>query len=891
MTPEEQLAEFRKQKQLAQFRAAKAAAAATAEPEVAVAEPKERPSLLRQAAHVAKGVGRGIVDLTIDLPHNLTTVARIPLEWAAEKVGVELPNISGSPSPFFGTFPRISDKPYIKDVLDPLTSESVTREEAPVADALRTGAIWMVGLPANNAAKLATKADVIMAGGAAAGDYLQSVASDSNSPAGQLIGGITGLIAGLRAGKPPKPGEVDRSLDFIKKNSDNPDQLVANVEERVAAGDKGTLADLSGEQGLYNVEAGLSLNPEVQRQIDAAAQMRAEQQGARYDNVFPDAPPGAAVEAAAERVTNRKGRVRGWRNKAMEKADAAVQVPLRQNAEQAATIEQRAAEESRRIAEAAAMAERRAAEARQTADTASVGARESALPLATNKSPAQASTDLRNLYDEAATDFNREVVNPAWDEFKAQPAIDINPVKKAVSDMFREKPLDVRKAFNKKYGKYFTPLRGKHNALSAEAFQDVLLGPMRAAAKREIDAGGFSPLPPYIKAIEDSMAASNDLLREAKAATTTKYDRFYPENVGKAMDNAPPEKFAKAVGFADEAGEQSVRTMGQSQIPGLGQSKLEYLKAEGARRGIDEKFLLKHKGMLESLPPADRAQFEQYVQKTNSAKLAEKEAAKAEKLNATAQTKATREESQLARSVAAQQAKVASEESRLQKSLAAEQEKITAKRDRLVDAVDKTTLASYANKPEATLTKLTSTTDNIPALTRLGKKLDAIGQGDSFRAAVAAKLKDGILSGKNPNANRILQESGLADRAQIEQLESIAKMSEGSAMRKQATAVYEELHSKNWNDLVASGLAAASLHVLPGSHQLIMAGALRRYFQNMLKKPVKDDIAVLNTFMLDPAKYLDAAKNSKTGAYAAESVLTKMVGASRAAAIMNQEED
>lgn len=774
------------------------------------------PTLGQKAKHIAKGYGQMALDL-MDLPYYGEQL----IDAGLKKIGVE----GGLPGETSTT--RLSD--YVPESWkEALASEEFAPEAAPNADALRTGVEWFGAGPINFFRKALTgqgvmagvramRPDLLAGGGAATGAAL----ADSDNPYGELAGGTIGTLASLRKPRPPNMGAAERrAFKFIQKNSDNPAAVVANTQDAVTRGEVGTLADLSGDQQLYNVERGLVVDAEARPRFRDMQAGRENQQVNAIRETLGDAAPEAAADTAGNLVAGRKATIAAARENVEGRLDDAV------NAAEAA------------------------------ADAAEA-------PLRTGQRPAQTSA---NLYDQTADAKQYYVENtrrPAWKAFEDQPPIPKQPIKDAVETVRQSLSPEARAVFDRRYSKLFRELADGGDAFDPKDFQAML-----ADIKQTLQARRAAPGVPWrnseqtlqeiVNAMEDAMGESNDLFRLAKQATTEEYRMF--GGVNDAL-RGEPEKFAKTLGMADEAGDVTVRNLQATGATAQQQAKLEHLKALAMREGLDERFLTKYAAMIESLPAGVRDQFRQAVQAGDNASSVLKETAKARKA---ADAQATR----------------------------------------LEKATDKSVLARYSQNPNAELNRLLTSKDPTADLRRLSRVMENNGQSEAFRGHVREWLTDkflrntsgdtAILARSRGDFRKVrdnLVDSGVLSSGQADYIEDVLSSSARSVQgRKDALARHMTRAGSEWENLMASSLAAVSLTAMPGTQTLLVGGAVRRMFKRLLSATKKTpEVEALENFVLNPEMYLKAAEGAKNAQDAALRIFTPLVGASQAAEIVGND--
>lgn len=830
-----------------------------------VAEPVEPqgPTLTQQAKHVAKGYGKLGLE-TMDMPYNVASLEKKGLEWLGDKIGVDglekaLPDFMVPPQP----------SSFIPDKWkDAIAGEEFERHEAPIADTLRTGVEWGGAGPFNLVRKATVRPDIYAGVGAMIGEAI------TGGEGGELTGGLAGTIAGLRRGKIKGLDEdATRAAEITSRIIDDPDGVLRATKESLAEGRKGTLGDLSQNQQAMDLEGSLKVDPRFQRQADAVEATRQAQVAEDVRAPFGQASADSAADYAANKVAGRQrqiSRAEASMADAAQADAAARRGPLLQSVERARG---------------------EAASATEAAMRAQDAADDAAGRMATNARPADTSTDLYRAYEKGETDFRKASERPLWKKFE-KATIDTGPIREAVGDWYKGLTGPSRDAFNRKYGRLFNPFK-KHKTMTGLDVQESLEDAKDIIRRLE----GQGPLPKQarklkemVDTIEGALEESNDLYSKAKASTTEKYERFKPGKVGKARRASEPETFVKTLGMGDESGAVTARLIEQAQDPALQPKVIEHLKAVGQRQGIDDAFMRQYEDVFRRLPDSVRDDFTRVVRSGDELATSSKAADRAGQNAILAENKALQGEAKIFRETAAAERKIA------------------AKGKQANTALNRTVMANYANKPEATVKKLLNSPDNTAQLRRLKNQLDAAGEGAAFKGHVRDILTEKLL--RNPagatraNAKSLgdfrkmrdsLVDSGIIDEIDAGQMEvALARNADSLEMREKAVRSFLNMKPTSPEKLAASGVAA----VLVGSggsggHALIWAGAVRRavgsYFAK--RKMTPEVLKKLEDFVINPESYVAAAEKAATQKQAQMAVLTRLVGASQAAEILNEENE
>jgi len=864
------------------------------------------PSLSSKVGHVAKALGQSLITDIVDAPNALTTLARGGLDMAVSGINkiptlageepwqLELPNVEGSPSPLFGTFPKLSDKGFMGDVTEALSSENFPREAAPAWDSARTSLEW--GVNALNPYNPKRKIDMLMGAGAAGGEALGDYFG-SDSPAGELIGAATGFLAGLKKPKWVKADE--KALEYIDRMTEQTDELTGNTTRRsaetlgsarAAVDTKGTLADATANSKLYEVEAGLSAaDSDTGRKISRIERARQQQIADQLR-----APFGTESKIPMRRAAETN--IAGQRNAIDENVAASIEelnVPIR---DKRAAIEAplAAAQDARDAAGKVSDNAEAAARAAEEVETAA------GLPLATRRRLDQTSSDIAETISKEEATHNKEVVAPAWAKFEGQPEVDIAPIRyagKAAIDKLDPAEAD---GLVEKYGKVLRSWgkMGKGD-VSGKSVQ-YRLAQMKDAVSSSYNAGtnGVDEinLQKVIDAMDSALENTNQFFREAKEATTQKYERFYPGKLKKARRGAD-ETLARTLSLAEEEGAVTARLIEQAKIPELQPQFVEHLKglAERSATGVDAAFMKKYGAMLDSLPPAAKKEFQDLA----DAKVATSATAKAEK---SALTKATAQER------AARTAEVAAgrETKALERALAADTAKLVGEGKVLTKAVNQTRMGKYAEHPTATVRSYLKDADDVTDLKRLYEDADKLGHGESFRGHVRDVVMEQLqtLGTKGQNISKPkaisdfnkmrgnLVESGVLSPAQADEISTALAKTTSAVNRAEAAKHIIEATGKEMADLLASGGAVAVLATIPGggSNSLVLAGTIRRNMRKWLRKHGKpEEVRSLERFITHPQEYVKAMDGAKTLKEANRAILSKLIGTTQAAELLANE--
>ncbi|HUW13879.1 MAG TPA: hypothetical protein VM537_29415 [Anaerolineae bacterium] len=868
--------------------------------------PPEPPSFGQKALHVVKGAPAGLVFDTLNMiPSAVNAVGDVVEQGIPKAIEAAYNLFADEPIDVQVTgegfrLPTTQDIPGVRQAEDLLASREFERGVAPGADALRVGAEWAAGGVPNlfrkSLGKFAQRAlpDLVQGAGAAGGSYLGDVYADSPI-IGELIGGVTGALAGRPINAPFSATAEGRAVNFAQDRMDDADAAVAKVQERVAKGETGTVADLAvNDAGAFNIERGIAdLDIDARTAFDAKEAAR-QQQIANELRLAPDGTPKGEAQQVAQANT-------AARAKAIEDAKAA----------EMAAIDTRAATEQAQLAQTGqqsqAAADAAAAQARQAEQTAT----EAGLPLATGQRPAQTARAAQEAVSEWDKAYEAAEATPAWNEFKAGPDVDVKPmyedVNAALKTLRDENPREYA-ALVKRYGSLLSEANAwKKGGTAAPADISGYLSDVRKAieaSRAGSPTGRGDNVDNIMKKLRDTMEGSiasdvNPLYRDAVAKTRELYQRFRSGPLGDAR-NAEPELFIRSAGgAADESGAVLARQVRDAAggDPARLQVLAEQMKAIAQREGgVTDDFVNRYADALEGLPPETRQQFYDLAAANKGKESALKQADAAAKANEATQRTVGQQERALAQAIEAQKGKATTEAIGLQKT-------------RLKNVV-----ADYGQNPNKTIDTLLknpeiSDVQKAADLKVLTKYMDGAGQGEAFRAAVSDRLQTMLATATDastavkPKAigdfekmRDTLVNSGIITREKAADMSEALNRTLTSKERLKNLGYKVEMNrqGQEYDNLVASMLAAGVLSGMPGTQTLLVGGAVRRYIKRLIVSGKIDkpaEVAALERLMLNPEEFLAAAAKSKSPEEAAKRIITEAVGASQVTDILAGEDE
>ena len=777
---------------------------------------------------------------------------------------------------------KTSELPGLKQAKEALAPEY--ENAAPWAEAARTFGIWAGpgtgarviregvkgGVKALPRAFKNSRADIITGAGAAGGQGAGELLNDeSGSATGELIGGLTGLIYALKTGKMEgltrAQEEVLRALD---SQYDDRAQALADLENRMAEGEIGTLGDLTRSQGVMDIENMLGRNAVTRRNLARTSAAREQQ---IYDDTLE--PLGTGDASTAPYATNQ---AINQERRSSQEATSRVLNDL----ESTAGVERAGLERSRKAAEDVLTDSQRAA---QLAEDNLITASGAADPRRTT---VEASESAMSRLDRAKKIFQKRTRLPAWRKFEAGP-VDTASVQldqEAFASGLRPKQAE---DLQSTYGTLLDDLRSLDSNATAKDVQGVIADMKKAAnAPNPANPRAQMLLTDLYKQLENNLADVNPAYRRAVAASKEEYERF-GGRVGDAMGSAEPEAALSGLGARGDMGAATTRQIGAAKVPTADRDLFDFVLAEAVKKGdnISDEFLAQYQGAINRMPPADKAKLEGLVSARAGRDSALKQATAAER-TAERATRTTERQS-----------------TALEKSLRREQDQVTRTSEKQQEALTTNTRGRFAEDPDGVIDTLLRKTNGEQGLRELMDSMTDLRQVDSFKARVKDRLSEmlfeapaGVASKGNAYKEFLkikdrMVNSGVLTQADAARMEKALERTNSLGLRQAARA--NDITQKVGRHIgyLSSAGAAALLGPMPGAYSLMIGGAIRRGLNEVLSMKVTNKrLMALDDYLNDPAKYLDDVKKAKTPEEAERLLLVQLVGASQAAAIMGDTE-
>ena len=628
----------------------------------------------------------------------------------------------------------------------------------------------------------------------------------------------------------------------------------ANIAKKLRQGEEGTLGDLSQNQGVMNVEAGLQTQPKSVLPLGVKAQLRNEQ---IIDDVLEPLPQGlpvSAQQAANQTVASRQAQIDAGVKSRMTQAEQAEQSAFNaiDDAQDAAVFMAQATEQELGLAQSAAQAARNA--------------------VATESTVAEASTVLNKTLT-AAKEKAKSAASKLYDESK-NTVISTRAAMEAISkDIVETASKGVRAELKNNYSgiteKFLVDGQDIGSILlHLQKFKNKIDKRSRPGSNKRNDADLLAAK--IYKAIKADLAQKSPPFRQANEAWKVMNDEFSGGKFGRAISGAEGEVFSAAAGGTRKAqGALLARRIKEANTPQAVEDLVGVVAAEARIGGIDKKFMLDYEDLLKAVPPSVKAKYVAVIE-ANAA--VDSAAAASTSAAANVSTQAARGATESAKAVSARNNAVTSTKTAQKKAQ---------------QGLSKTVAAQYAADPAGMLNSILTSTDGVAKLTRLSQYMAGKGEEAAFKAQLREVVSPQI-GVKKYSANQTtlkmaesmekiknrLLESGVITTKEAQSITAGLQKTASIELRKRAAKVILEAPKQHWfRALLPSFGAVGALSLLPGSHQLLMGGTVRRMLSGLIGKTTnKRVVSEVERFLVNPESYLNAIKTAETSAQAATNI-------------------
>lgn len=746
-----------------------------------------------RALNMLKQVGGGLAQAGMDLVDAPFNIGNVISKGVADFAGAE-------------SYPQAmlpSEIPMIKDFISKGTARAIPKGESVLADALRTGTEWGAGLLTNPAKKLP---DILAGTGAAIGEQI-------GGETGEMIGGISGMLGGTkRARKEPKTPSAtseERAINFIMENADNPNVAIANLRLAQEQGEIGSLAELTKDRGIFNVESAAQKGSKLQSDLDDITQLRGEQIIEEVGKPFGSG--GDAAKIASARKTE-------------------LQEPILAQKQQA-------------IAEGEQILPRAQAKVTQAEEAAQKATGD----ISPTVEPSEASKQLSDTYSKAEADFIKQTEKPAWKDFSDGENLNVDDVKDILKTDLDQLSKTEANILNQKFGAQVNLVRDWDKTVAPDEVHTVV-SQIKAINNNAKQNNDFDNANRLLAKMGDSLETSlKELGSKSKydnavSVSKEKFDRFSPSRVGKERGKFEPETFARRLLDKNEGGAVVGDLIKAADSPYITKKAEQYIKSIAKKDGVDDAFLKGYDELLNRFPTL-KTQLHQVKKTQDNLAEAQKgvlpktiEAAKA-KVKTDADTAAKG----LSKSVSNLQINKFKQDKVkfLDNALKGSAEDLT-KLNRQMGRVDGGKEALKASIKDRVINKITVGKD--------GKQTVPFGAIDEF-----SKVKGNLI------------ESGILTVDEVADIDKALEKASISGLRRKAAVQKADSATTALTDIASSVGALAALALLPASNQLMVAGTFRRLLKNKLESKTVDKktIEALNDMIINPKNFLKGVSDRK----------------------------
>ena len=817
----------------------------------------------------AKGSAKGVQHI-LDAPMDLINAAGPLANAAAKGFGGGYPEDFASED--IPQLPGYGEMPYIGGSVNALTAPVSGRGQDTTNDMAYTAGKWATpGAVISKALRAPMLIDVLSGAGAAVGEQ---TAGETGEVVGGMLAPVSALGKVLLMGRKPPPATPEaKAYDFIIDKADDAPKALENLKNAVAKGEKGTLAELTGDPSIYNIEEAVKKGTAGTRAIDVASQARTKQIAGEVEAVLPSGPVAPAQKAASDVVETRRDAI----NRAVE----GEQSKLQQTAEAAqAESAQRALAAEDDILSAEGMETFAEQGARGAEDVATAARNE----LQTNIGDAATSTKLTDALTDAANNFRELVRKPAWEKFDALPAIPTKSYTTALDDVsedFAQLTVDAAKKAHPDVMAYFKK-GGMPDEIAPREIH-ALISELKGAVATKKAANAYGQPELLLERLASKLDKNlktelGATYKDAAAAYAKEMDVYKPGKLGAALRKEDVNTAARGMGWKGEEG----ATLGKqleditSDLTARGETELatkvqaafqDRVKNTVGSEGAD-KFLKEYDDLTAYLPA-------ELNSKINAVSAAEQGQKIADKGLQTVRGKAATQKA------AAERAKLRelTEQESIGRKLDTSTARTATRGAGLKTTMEKRITSKYADKPESTLSALLKNPDSTAELKRLYTAVKAKGGEAAFKSHVNKQLSSALFPAKGgaqqvtPKSidefikrRDMLVNSGVLKNSEADDILKALDKTKTQTLRAQAAAQRLDQMTGEFDNLVASGGAALSMGAMPKANSLVIAGAIRRY----LKKGIslrRNDPAVtsrVEAFLAAPETFMKQVTASST---------------------------
>lgn len=733
-------------------------------------------------------------------------------------------NLAGMPSRFLHeTLRKLPGGQYLSSAVNAIIPEMpeataipriLPKGEDTSVDMLRTGGEWAA--PLGMLGKVG-KADALIGGTAATTEELFD-------DEGGMFGGIGATIASLFRGK-PKTGTPahEKAKEFITESARDPSSIVGKLRESLDSGQTGTLAELTRDPGVFNLEATAGRGTTLQARLDELSQGRIDQQATNIGEQLGGEVPYRPLEQVQEKAATRTNR--------LEKAIAA--------------------QEARNTARGVGEIEAQLPQAEQALVQAQIDANLAQQTIDTPLKPSEASTKLSETYAQEQKQVKDLVTQPAWNKFDQGQPVSAQEFKDSVVD-WADENLSLTEAtmLKNKFGEALSLVKNLGDEIQPKEVQSIISEIKRINNAASGVGGTFTSANKFLsemgRVLEDGLEAlPGSAYETARDATKAEKGRFEPSRVGKEREVREATTLGQRLLDTKEGGAAVGDLLLAAKSPAIEKAAETYIKSIAKADGLNDAFLKNYDELLDRFPDL-KGQLEQAKQAQDLLDVRRETVTK------------------LPGAIKKQAGEVTQAKA--------------AKAKGLSESVAKTQVSKLKANPEKFLDD--SLKGSVEDLTKVNKQLSRVEGGqEALKTAIKARVLDKIVKSKGGDTQipvesveefnsikRNLVDSGIFTKDEIVEIENrLADVAEIKKLRSASGVQKAKDVDTILEDVLASGISMKALDMLPNSkNQLMFAGVVRRTIGKLIKnqKYDKNTLAALEEILKNPEKFLEDAVTS-----------------------------
>lgn len=677
-------------------------------------------------------------------------------------------------------------------------------------DMLRTAAEWATPLPGGKVGKI----DALIGGAAALGEQLYD-------DAGELIGGLGATLASLLRGKPKIDAPAtEKAKEIILSEARKPDDLATVLRESLESGDTGTLAELTRDPGVFNIEAAAGKGTALQARLDELSQARIDQEAGRVSQQLGGELPVRPLEDVQQLAGERVG--------GLEQAIAAQQ--------------------ARNTARGVEGVEAQLPQAEQALVQAQIEANQAARVVDTPLKTAEASEQLSGVYAREQQALKELETAPAWKKFDEGEEVTAKQFQDDIDKWSKENLTGTEaRMLSQKFGSTLKHIFDVDGIIRPKEIQSIVSEIKRINNNASKPGGEFTSANKFLgdigRRLEQSLEnLPGDAYAKAREATRVEKTRFEPSRVGKARGVDEARTFGERLMKGGSAGAEVGELILAAKSPEVTKAAETFFKSVAKTEGLNDAFMKNYDQLLDRFP----------------------------------ELKGQLEKAKEAQDLLTPRREAVTE---LPETIKKQAEDITKAKETkakgLSESVAKSQVGKLKANSETFLNK--ALTGSAEDLTKVNKQLSRVEGGqEALKLAVKDRVLGKIVKSTGGDlqipaksveefnsVKRNLIDSGILTKDEVIEIEGrLSNVAETGKLRKASAVKRAQEAQTIADDVIASGLSIAALNNLPNStNQLMLAGVVKRSISKLIKNETsdKETMAALEAILKDPKKFFEDA--------------------------------